>query len=51
MSQKKSKPKANDKAQSARFIETAGQVQSENAQEAFEKAISKIAKKKKAPKN
>ena len=50
MSAKKSKPPPDDKEQSARFIETAGQVQSENAQEAFEEAINKIAKKKKPQK-
>ena len=46
MSAKKSKPKPDDKEQSARFIETAGQIQSDNTQEAFEEAISKIAKNK-----
>ena len=45
MSAKKSKPKPDDKEQSARFIETAGQVQSDDAKEAFEKAIGKIIKK------
>jgi hypothetical protein len=39
MSTKKSKPKPDDKEQSARFIETAEQVQSENAPEAFEETI------------
>ncbi|OGP69157.1 MAG: hypothetical protein A2Z73_00180 [Deltaproteobacteria bacterium RBG_13_60_28] len=46
MSPKKSKPKPDDKEQSARFIETAGQVQSDNPKEAFEEAMDKIAKKK-----
>jgi hypothetical protein len=50
MSAKKSKPKPDDKEQSARFIETAGQVQSENPEEAFEETMSKIAKKKKGSK-
>lgn len=45
MSTKKSKPKPDDKEQSVRFIETAGQVQSDDAQKAFEKAIGKIIKK------
>jgi len=44
MSAKKSKPKPDDKEQSARFIETAGQVQSDNPEEAFEEAINMIAK-------
>lgn len=51
MTPRKSKPKPDDKEQSARFIETAGQVQSDNPQEAFEEAIGKIIKKKKSPKN
>ena len=46
----KSKPKPDDKEQSARFIEAAGQVQSDNLQEAFEEAIYKIAKKKRPSK-
>jgi hypothetical protein len=46
MNSKKSKPKPDDKEQSARFIETAGQVQSENAQADFEEALIKIVKKK-----
>ncbi len=41
---RKKKPEPDDKEQSARFIETAGQVQSDNAQEAFEEAIDKIIK-------
>jgi hypothetical protein len=45
-----SNAKPDDKEQSARFIETAGQVQSENAQEIFEGAIDKIIKKKRIPK-
>ncbi|MHB8069407.1 MAG: hypothetical protein ACYDIC_16065 [Desulfobaccales bacterium] len=44
MTPKKSKPKPDDKEQSARFIETAGQVQSDNAPEAFEEAVNKITK-------
>ena len=50
MSAKKSKPKPDDKEQSVRFIETAGQIQSDNPKEAFEEAINKIAKKKKLSK-
>jgi hypothetical protein len=42
---KKSKPKSDDQEQSARFIETAKQVQSDNPKKAFEEAISRIAKK------
>ena len=49
MGANKNKPKPDDKEQSARFMETAGQVQSDNAKEAFEEAISKIAKKKQTP--
>lgn len=45
MTPRKSKPKPDDKEQSARFIETAGQVQSDNPKEAFEEAMSKITKK------
>ncbi len=45
MSTRKSKPKLDDKEQSARFIETAGQVQSDNPKEAFEEAVDKIVKK------
>ena len=48
MSAKKSKPIPDDKEQFARFIETAGQIQSDDAQEAFEEAINKIAKKKRS---
>ena len=48
MSPKKSKPKADDKEQSARFIETAEQIEpKDSAQEAFEEALAKIVKKKK----
>jgi len=50
MSARKSKPKPDDKEQSARFIEKAGQVQSDNAREAFDEALSKIVKKKKPSK-
>lgn len=46
MSAKKSKPIPDDKEQFARFIETAGHVQSDNAQGAFEEALDKIVKKK-----
>lgn len=46
MTPRKKKPKADDKEQSARFMEAAGQIQSENAQEAFEEAMETIAKKK-----
>lgn len=46
MTPRKSKPKTDDKEQSARFIETAGQVQSDNAPKAFEDAIIKITKNK-----
>jgi hypothetical protein len=49
MSRKK-QPKPDDKEQSARFIETAGQVQSDNAKEAFEEALNKIVKKKRVSK-
>jgi hypothetical protein len=44
MSAKKSKPPPDDKEQSARFIETAGQVQSDNPKQSFEEALSKIVK-------
>ena len=44
MTPRKSKPKPNDKEQSARFISTAGQIQSDNPQEAFEEAMNKITK-------
>jgi hypothetical protein len=43
---RKKQPEPNDKEQSARFIETAGQVQSDNPKEAFEEALGKIVKKK-----
>jgi hypothetical protein len=46
MTPKKSKPKPDDKEQSARFIETAEQVQSDNPKEAFDEAINIIVKKK-----
>ncbi|MGA7563951.1 MAG: hypothetical protein WBW55_12155 [Desulfobaccales bacterium] len=42
----KDKPNPDDKEQSARFIEAAGQVQSDNPKEAFEEAMNEIAKKK-----
>jgi arylamine N-acetyltransferase len=44
MSRKK-RPKPDDKEQSARFVETAGQIQSDNPREAFEDALNKIVKK------
>lgn len=47
MAPRKSKPKADDKEQSARFIETAKQIQSGNPKEAFDEAVGKIVKKKK----
>jgi hypothetical protein len=50
MNAKKSKPKPDDKEQSARFIEAAEQVQSDNPKKAFEEAINKIAKKKRISK-
>jgi hypothetical protein len=46
MGANKSKPKPDYKEQSARFIEAAEQVQSNNAQEASDEAIGKIIKKK-----
>lgn len=46
MSAKKSKPKPDDKEQFARFVEAAGQIQSDNPKEAFEEALDKIVKKK-----
>lgn len=50
MTPRKSKPKPDDKEQYDRFIETAGQVQSDNPKEAFEEAINKIVKKKQVKK-
>jgi hypothetical protein len=50
MSTKKNKPKPDDKEQSARFTEIAGQIQSDNPKEAFEEALAKIVKKKKVSK-
>jgi hypothetical protein len=50
MTARKSKPKPDDKEQSARFIEAAGQVQSDNPKEAFEGALDKIIKKKRGSK-
>jgi hypothetical protein len=50
MTPRKSKSKPDDKEQSARFLETAGQVQSDNPKEAFEEALSKIVKGKKPSK-
>jgi hypothetical protein len=46
MSARKSKPKPDDKEQSARFIETSGQVQADNPKESFEEALKKIVRKK-----
>jgi hypothetical protein len=46
----KNKPKPDDKEQSARFIEAAGQVQSDNPKEAFEGALSIIVAKKRVSK-
>jgi len=44
---RKKKVKSDDKEQSARFIETAEQIdQKDNPKEAFEEAINKIAQKK-----
>jgi hypothetical protein len=43
---KRKQQKLDDKEQSARFIEAARQVQSDNAKVAFDEAMSKIAKKK-----
>jgi hypothetical protein len=45
MSPKKSKPKPDDKEQSARFIETAERIECEDAKEAFDEAMTKIAQK------
>lgn len=50
MSAKKNKPKPDDKEQSARFVEKAEQVQTNNANEAFEEALNIIIKKKKGSK-
>jgi len=45
---RKKKPKPDDKEQSARFVETAGQIDlKDNPREAFEEAMDKIVKKKK----
>ncbi len=49
MSRKK-RPEPDDKEQFARFIEAAGQIESDNPQKAFEEAISKIVKKKRISK-
>jgi hypothetical protein len=43
---RKKKPKPDDQEQSARFLETAKAVQSEDAKERFEKTCIKILKKK-----
>ncbi len=51
MSARKSKPKPDDKEQSVRFIETAKQIQSDDAKETFEEAIVKIVKKKRVTKS
>lgn len=42
----KKRPEPDDKEQSARFLEKAGQVQSDDATEAFEAALNKIVEKK-----
>lgn len=46
MTPRKPKPKPDDKEQSARFIEKAEEIKCEKDQQAFEKALEKIAKKK-----
>jgi len=51
MSAKKSKPEPDDKEQFARFIEKAKEIQNPDAKEAFEKALSKIVKKKRVTKS
>ena len=43
---RKKQPAPNDKEQFARFIEAAGQIESDNPQKAFEEALNKIVKKK-----
>jgi hypothetical protein len=48
---RKSKPKPDDKEQSARFIETAGQVETPDSRAAFEEALAKIVKKKRVSKS
>jgi len=45
---RKKLPKLNDKEQSARFIEKAKEIKSEGAKEVFEKALTKIIKKRKS---
>lgn len=46
MNPRKSKPKPDDKEQSARFIKKAKEIQSDNSKKDFEKAMNKITKKK-----
>jgi hypothetical protein len=43
-------PKPDDKEQFARFIEKANEIQRDDAEEAFEEALGKIIKKKRASK-
>jgi hypothetical protein len=50
MSAKKSKPEPDDKEQFARFVDAAGEIDNPDAKEAFEEAMDKIVKKKRAPK-
>jgi hypothetical protein len=47
MGARKSKPKPDDKEQSKRFIDKAEEIQSDDAENAFEKALKKIIKKNK----
>jgi hypothetical protein len=47
---RKKRPKPDDKEQSARFIETAKRLGANKGKEAFEEAIGKIVKKKRASK-
>ncbi|MGO9176110.1 MAG: hypothetical protein ACLQED_08215 [Desulfobaccales bacterium] len=49
MSAKKTKPEPDDKKQYARFIEAAKQIDNPDAKKAFEEAMAKIVKNKKAP--
>lgn len=51
MSTRKKRPEPDDKEQFARFIETAEQIQSDNATEVFEEALGKIVKKKRVLKD
>lgn len=47
---RRKKPEPDDKKQSAQFIKIAGQIQSDDAKEAFEEALTKIVKKKRISK-